>query len=296
MKTSSLVSVLIPTYNSAAYLEETINSVLSQSFTDYELIVVDNNSTDGTETLVKRYLADPRISYFKNNSNIGLVGNFNKCLQYAKGKYIKFLCSDDKFHPDLLSRFVNIMEQYPGVSLVTSNKEYFGLHTEQREIPYAHLQKGNKIIAASLQDYNWIGEPTSVMFRSEHLHIGHFNPSYTYLVDWDMWLRLLTLGDCYIIPDTLSFFRQHSNQTTALLKQNFTLRFEEYFFFKNIKNTNPYKIDLSKIDIDRILKKKAINCVRLAVKLLPRIRNKKSWETLNLSLKIAIAEKTLFSI
>jgi glycosyltransferase involved in cell wall biosynthesis len=79
--TTPKVSVVIPTYNYAHFLDETIQSVLNQTFLDFELIIVDNNSTDNTEEVVKNYLSDNRVSFYKNDTNIGLVGNWNKCLE-----------------------------------------------------------------------------------------------------------------------------------------------------------------------------------------------------------------------
>ena len=129
------VSVLIPTYNSAEYLNETIESVLSQTFTDFELLIVDNCSTDETESVVAKYLNDYRVKYVINEQNIGMCGNWNRSLSYAKGKYIKYLMSDDKFHPQLLEKFVAIMEEFPSVSLVSSYKKIFGNENWNFESP-----------------------------------------------------------------------------------------------------------------------------------------------------------------
>src|SRR5689334_17359944 len=104
------ISVLIPTYNYAHYLDETIQSVLNQSFKDFELIIVDNHSTDNTEEVVSKYLADERVSYHKNEKNLGLVGNWNMCLTYPKAEYIKFICADDMIHPEMLDKFYAVME------------------------------------------------------------------------------------------------------------------------------------------------------------------------------------------
>src|SRR6187551_3097335 len=106
------VSVLIPTYNSAPFLDDAIRSVLDQTFTDFELIIVDNCSTDNSKAVISQYLSDDRIKFYVNEKNIGSNGNFNKCFSLANGEYVKCLCSDDKLHPELLHRFVAIMEQY----------------------------------------------------------------------------------------------------------------------------------------------------------------------------------------
>jgi glycosyltransferase involved in cell wall biosynthesis len=122
MEHSPKVSVLIPTYNYAYCLDEAMQSVLDQTLSDFELIVIDDCSKDNTDDVMQKYLTDPRITYMKNEKNLGLVGNWNKCLSYAKGDYIKILCADDKFRKDLLEKMVNVMEKYKNVYLVACNK------------------------------------------------------------------------------------------------------------------------------------------------------------------------------
>ena len=164
------VSVVIPTYNYAGFLDETIQSVLSQTYTDYELIIVDNHSTDNTEEVVKKYLHDSRIKFYRNPSNLGLVGNWNRCLELASGEYIKFLCADDKFHPRILEKYVPIMDQFPNVSLITCDKQGFGNSSHQTITPLTHLVNGRTANLHMLTGhYCWIGEPSSVMFSKKDL-------------------------------------------------------------------------------------------------------------------------------
>src|SRR5688572_5841450 len=108
MKFSPKVSVLIPTYNYAHYLDEAIKSVLNQTFSDFELIIVDDKSSDNTSEVVQKFLSDPRVSFYINDENLGLVHNFNRCLEYAKGDYIKFLMADDIFNEQLLEKYVAV--------------------------------------------------------------------------------------------------------------------------------------------------------------------------------------------
>ncbi|MGV3587894.1 MAG: glycosyltransferase family 2 protein [Adhaeribacter sp.] len=294
MRVSPKVSVLIPTYNSAHFLDEAIQSVLNQTYTDFELIIVDNCSTDNSEQVIAAYLSDKRVTYYKNKTNIGLVGNFNKCLEYAQGEYIKYLCSDDKFHPALLEQYVRVMDQYPNVALVTSNRAIFGFKNYIWQLPLTHLQKGKTVAYHSLNDVNWIGEPTSVMFRRANLPaVGGFRSEFTYLTDWDMWLRQLSVGDCYIIPEALSYFRVHENQTTASVMKNLSNYFEDYYFYKGIKKQNLYKLDFSEIDIDALIKRKAADCVKVILKVIPRLVKKENWQVLNKALNILYSEKVL---
>ncbi len=100
-----LVSVCIPTFNYGRFLPEAIKSVLAQSFTDFELVVVDNASTDETAELMEAFVrSDPRIRFYRNSENVGIVKNFNRALGHAAGDYVKILCADDLLAPSALER------------------------------------------------------------------------------------------------------------------------------------------------------------------------------------------------
>lgn len=295
MKKNPKVSVLIPTYNYGRFLAEAIESVLKQTYTDFEIIIVDNNSTDNTDEVVQNYLSDNRIQYYKNPTNIGMVPNFNKCMEYANGEYIKFLLADDKFHPELLSKFVSILDEYPNVCLVTSNSKSFGLESKVRESPFEYLQSGEKIIKESIRDGkgNFIGEPTTVMFRTSNLKLGNFNAKFPSLNDLNFWLRQLTIGDCYFIPEILSYFRIHEQQATIVNK--FNNWFDEYNFYKRVKTHNDYNINYSDLDIDRTIKKTALKSASAMYKLLPDLQKKKYRILFKKAIKIALKEGVLAS-
>ncbi len=265
------VSVLIPTYNCAAYLNEAIQSVLDQTFHAFELIIVDNHSTDNTTEVVRMYLQDPRIMYYCNTSNLGLVGNWNKCLDYANGEYIKFLCADDIFHPRILEKFVSVMEQFPTVSLVCCYRREFGDVVCDRDAPFQYLQDGQKIIFETLNDRNWLGEPTTVMFRRSNLKVGGFKPGYTWIVDWEMWLRQLTVGDCYIIPEYLSLIRRHTSQVTELVFKNYIHSFEEYELCKAVIQNPDYNFKDPEKKMNAVLKRRARQFYKIMIKLLPKL-------------------------
>ena len=140
------VSILVPTYNYAHYIGEAIESALNQTYTDFELIIVDDQSKDNTDEVVARYLSDSRVSYYKNKVNLGLAANFNEALKYAKGEYIKYLLADDLLHPTLLEKMVPVMDKYPDVSLVTSRRDMFGARNKSSDLPLLHLQEGTTVI------------------------------------------------------------------------------------------------------------------------------------------------------
>lgn len=265
-KENPKVSVLIPTYNMGEFLDDSIQSVANQTFQDFELIIVDNCSEDNTEQVVQKYLRDERIHFFKNSRNIGMYGNWNKCLEYAKSKYIKFLNADDKLSPLILEKFVEILENDSEVSLVTSWREHFGGSYKIDQPPHEGKIDGKIALADSfflLNNWsynNWIGEPTSVMFRKKDLWVGGFKAELQWLADWDMWLRLLTAGDLYVVPEVLSYQRHHSKQATKDVKKDYINYFEEYAYYKYVSYARAfYHLDGYENFFKKQIKKAALN-------------------------------------
>jgi len=115
------ISVCIPVYNRSRYIASTIRSVLNQEFVDYEIIISDNASTDDTIEIVKSF-DDSRIYLHRNQKNIGMYPNFNRCINLARGDYIKFLLSDDLFiTPHALAKYARVLDEHPDVGIVSSN-------------------------------------------------------------------------------------------------------------------------------------------------------------------------------
>jgi len=297
MTTTPQISVLIPTYNYAHYLDETIQSVLDQTFTDFELIIVDNCSIDNTNEVVKKYLSDDRVFFYRNEVNVGLAGNWNKCLEYAKGKYIKFLCADDKFRPNLLEKFVAIMNQYPNISLITTFNQMFGLQTRIRDAPFEGLVNGQVIRKAVIMKRggNRLFGPTAVMFRKADVKkVGKFNPQLIALTDTEYWLRLLTLGDCYMIPEILCDFRAHEGtQTVFVRKKRYERIFEVYRFLTCVKMAGVPKTDSVYSEIDLLIKQSAIRCTVVMFKLLPKLYKKENRIQFRKAFKIGYSQSVL---
>ncbi len=215
------VSVLIPTYNYSRYIKEAIESVLNQTYQDFELIIVDNCSTDNTKEVVEQYTnKDIRIKLIINNVNIGMYRNYNKALLLANGEYVKFLNADDKFNEKCLEIFVGILDANQDVAIVTSYRQFFGAKDDILKPKLLGLINKEKAILEALKHGNWIGEPTTVMFRRKYLYGGLFDVSLLMFADFDMWLRQLEHGDLYICDEVLSYFRIHNEQGTAYLNNN----------------------------------------------------------------------------
>jgi glycosyltransferase involved in cell wall biosynthesis len=128
------VSVLMPLYNKAPYLREAIDSVLAQTFTDWELIVVDDCSSDESVSIVESY-DDPRIKLHKNERNLGTAGNANRCIALSKGEYLVRFDADDICVPDRIEAQVNYMDAHPEVGVSSGHLETFGTETEVWKLP-----------------------------------------------------------------------------------------------------------------------------------------------------------------
>lgn len=213
------ISVCIPTYNYARYIAQAIESVLNQRLTDFELIVLDDCSKDDTEEAVSRFLCDERVSFEKNERNLGLVGNWNKCLSAARGEYIKFVFADDMLaSPEALGLMAGVLDSDPSVTLVASARHL--IDSESRVIgvashfPPGFVAEGTDVINRCLKQYmNLIGEPSVVMFRRADCPMG-FDKRYHQLIDMKMWFELLEKGRFAFIAQPLACFRIHPGQTT----------------------------------------------------------------------------------
>lgn len=215
-----LVSVCIPTYNYRRYLAAALDSALVQSFTDIEIVVVDNCSDDGTPELMDEYCRrDGRIRFHRNDSNIGMTANFNRAMELARGRYVKFLCADDVLTRDSVGRLFQAMEQNPQVSLAAGARFLFGPgEPRQADVtavaaPPA-ITEGTQTIRECFFRGNFIGEPTAVMFRRKDAGSG-FDGSYRQAIDVDLWFRLLETGRLAYFRDPVCGIRLHESTGTA---------------------------------------------------------------------------------
>ncbi len=220
------VSVLIPSYNCARYLPETIDSVLTQNLRDFELVILDDRSSDDSAEVIARYAKrDDRVRFHVNERNLGLVGNWNACLGAARGRYVKFLHSDDKLtRPTALQRWVELLERSPSATLAVSAREIIDERSRRIRIKGFAGQRlglsGARAIARTIgTGSNLIGEPSCVLFRRADAERG-FDDRYRQLVDLEMWFYLLRRGDLVYTPECLCAFRRHERQQSNVNRQS----------------------------------------------------------------------------
>lgn len=210
-----LVTIAIPTYLGAATLPAAIDSVLGQTLGDFELLVVDDGSPDDTAAVVRRY-ADPRLIYHRNPSNLGPQGNWNRCLELARGRYFKLLPHDDVLRADCLARQVAVLEADLAEELALAFSARTVLAPDGRVLMRRGWPGGRNgrlpagAVARRCVRYgtNLLGEPGAVLFRrSLAARVGAFDATNPYVIDLDYWLRLLAHGDAWYDGEPLAGFR-----------------------------------------------------------------------------------------
>ena len=224
---SPLVSICIPSYKGAAYLQETIESVLQQSYSHFELWVVDDASPDDTAAVVARF-DDPRIRFVRNPRNLGPEGNWNRCLEVATGKYYKLLPQDDLLSPDSLAEHVAILEADVGgeIALVFGSRlviDHRSRRIFRRGLPGSQGNRidGRKLVRRCVAaGTNLIGEPgNGLIRRTLAARIGRYDTEHPYLVDLDYWFRALAFGDAYYTGKRSSCFRISPSSWSVALER-----------------------------------------------------------------------------
>ena len=211
------ISVCIPAFNSANYIVQAVESLWAQTYKDFEIIIVDDCSGDQTLALVRNLqkMSSQCLRVYSNDHNIGLSKNSNRCIEHARGIYIKFLHADDLLLPMCLERMLAALEKHENVELVCSNRLTID-HADQALLKYKFwsddkILSGTKAIQLCLFGKNYIGEPTAVMFRNKR-GTSLFSVDISQLMDMDLWFRLLEQGDLFSIKDPLCVIRRHSQQ------------------------------------------------------------------------------------
>jgi glycosyltransferase involved in cell wall biosynthesis len=231
------VSICVPTYNGARWLPEAIESALAQTHEDFELLVCDNQSTDDTQQILAGY-SDPRLRVVLNERQLGLGGNHNRCVELARGAYIKFLHADDMLAPTCLERLLAVAETSERIDVVFAPRtilledpadpaanEWLAMYGRPHAC-FADLQPvndGRKLFAEWLAALaspdgvqNWVGEETAALVRrSAWDKVGLFNTGLSTYMDIDMWLRLFFFADVGFVDDDLATYRHHDKSVTA---------------------------------------------------------------------------------
>lgn len=201
------VSVVIPAYNSLKYLPETIDTVLSQSFQDFEVLVINDGSTDATEEWVTQKVTDPRVKLI-SQENQGLSGARNTGIKYAQGDYIALLDADDLWEPSKLEKQVHCLDANPEVGLVYTWTVLIDQYGKPTGRIVAHHAEGN--VWQTLLEVNIVGSGSNPLIRRDCFdNVGLFDSNLSSNEDRDMWLRIASKYPFAVIKEHLVLYRQH---------------------------------------------------------------------------------------
>lgn len=231
MQDRGLVSIVMPSYNTEKYICESIRSVLNQTYPYWELIIVDDCSTDGTDEVVKPFLTDRRIRYLKNKKNSGAAISRNWALREASGKWIAFLDSDDIWEPDKLQKQISFMR----------DNGYHFSYTSYIEIDEESKPNGNSITGPKciskhgMYNYCWMGCLT-VMYDADIvglIQIADIKKNNDYAI----WLKICKKANCYLLNENLARYRKRSGSISnhsyiELIKWHYEL-------YRKVENKDP---------------------------------------------------------
>lgn len=228
------VSVVIPAYNNARVIAETIDSVLSQEGIDLELIVADHSSTDGTRKVIEQYEHDPRVTILDTPKGGGAPRNWNRVTAAATGEYLKLVCGDDVLRPGVLARQARLLADSGAVftacrrDIVDADSKVlfsgWGLRGLRKRMP------GSAAVRRAIRaGSNQFGEPASVMMRTAALReAGDWYDRFPYLIDQASYSRVLMQGD--FVPDIEvgATFRMSTTQWSVVLVKDQAAQAREY--------------------------------------------------------------------
>ncbi|MER2998306.1 glycosyltransferase family 2 protein [Pontibacter populi] len=229
-----VVSIIVPCFNQGQYLRGALDSIFSQSYDQWECIIVNDSSTDETELVAKSYIKkDNRFKYIKT-AGIGVSAVRNEGIKVASGQYILPLDGDDKIAPIYLEKAIEAFRKFPDLSLVYGEAEFFGERSGVWNLPnynYYDLLFNNLMYCSAIfkrEDFNKIGGYSTEMVHG--------------LEDWDLWLRLLNKKSKVLkLPEVVFYYRIKSlSRSTELLKEGKMAQTRKQLLNRNLDIYNDY--------------------------------------------------------
>jgi glycosyltransferase involved in cell wall biosynthesis len=221
-----LVSIILPVYNRKEYLDQAINSVLQQTYGNWELIIADDASAEDTKQFLQRYAAMPRIKIHFNYINLGLFANLNQAIRRSIGNYVLLLCSDDFLLSQCLEANLELMQKYPeadlllssldatnikGAMLLSANNFYYDQFAKQTK-----LLQPEQIVPLLLQYGSINGNITGMFFKKSLFdRVGGFQEDWRHAADWEWLYRVASCSSILISRVNVAVVRNHSQQLSV---------------------------------------------------------------------------------
>lgn len=206
------VSVVTPAYNVEDYISQAIESILSQTFKAFEYIIIDDCSTDNTWKIIQEYAKkDKRIKPFKNEKNLGIAGNRNKCLSFTRGKYIAWQDADDISMQNRIEKQVHYMEQNPDVGICGSFVRFF---SEKGDMGIRRYASNDELLRKRIFFYSPVAQPAAMIRKQCFKDFGLYDPRWPPAEDLDMSFRIGTKYKFANIQEVLVKYREHERSAT----------------------------------------------------------------------------------
>jgi glycosyltransferase involved in cell wall biosynthesis len=207
------VSVVMAVHNGAPYLEKAVDSILAQTFTDFEFVIIDDGSVDSTPEVLQRYqAADCRVQVY-HQENAGLTPSLNRGCARARGAYVARMDADDISFPERLKLQVEFLDRHPRVAMVGTavvRIDELGREIKRNVCPTTHAE-----IVRALAEYNCFTHPTVMLRKDLLLAVGGYREAYRLAQDYDLWLRLAEHSELANLPDPLLYYRVYAGQVSV---------------------------------------------------------------------------------
>lgn len=210
---SRLISVLLPVFNSEKYISESIQSILNQTYSNFELLILDDGSTDRTLVIINEF-HDGRIKIFTSERNYGIVHQLNKGIDNSQGEFIARMDADDISHPERFNKQIEFLNTHPKIDVLGTFAEKFG--DESGLIKYKYNKPEQ--ISFLLNFYCYMLHPT-VMMRKQIFNKHKYSDKYPLAEDYGLWCQVNNGSNLYILNSALLKYRIHNNQTNKAVER-----------------------------------------------------------------------------
>lgn len=225
---NDLISIVLPVYNGEKYLRESIESVITQTYENWELLILDDCSTDKSSDIAKEYEAkDKRIHYHKNDKNLRLPRNLNRGFSLSKGAYLTWTSDDNRFKPKALEEMYQALKSNTGAQFVFASCRI--IDENGKEIEYIMVDESSK---KKIVGMNPVGA-CFMYTRKAYEEVGDYNPELTLVEDFDYWQRLYAKYGAIAIKDILYEYRWHDGALTSTMRKDVFNRTLEKTLLKN---------------------------------------------------------------
>ena len=225
---SKLVSIVLPVYNGARFLRESIDSILNQTYTNWELLILDDCSTDDTPAISMEYAQkDNRVHYYRNEKNLRLPGNLNRGFSLSAGEYLTWTSDDNLFRPIALERMVNALESNPDIELVYASYQIIDENGVQKQVFEADPHGQDHILGSNVVGACFLHT------RNVYEQVGDYDVNLFLVEDFDYWQRVMMKFRALAIAEVLYDYRWHDASLTSTKNEKRFAELLEKMLLKN---------------------------------------------------------------